>query len=203
MESKYMTDKELKEERQALYKIKINKELLYEFLLCDEDEIGQVHMDEVYKVLNIVFNKYSSSYSYMKKEVVSQAFATILDRRAGFNPDMDAYNYLFTMARNEIGNTLYRWNKESHSEDDLNYREPGHDIETEDLDLPASIVKYAHYLSGEMDYTVKRVAKKDAVDILIFLRLNERKHQQKAPEFLKDKKNSIDVLYRIIRELIN
>ena len=33
-----MTDKELKEERQALYKIKINKDILYEFLLCDEDE---------------------------------------------------------------------------------------------------------------------------------------------------------------------
>ena len=203
MESKYMTDKELKEERQALYKIKINKEILYEFLLCDEDELGQIHIDEVYKVLNIVFNKYSSSYSYMKKEVCAQAFATMLDRRAGYNPDMCPYNFLYTMARNEIGNVIYRWTKESHSEDDLNYREPGHDIETENLDLPASIVKYAHYLSGEMDFTVKRISKKDAVDILIFLRLNERKPQQKAPDMLRDKKNAVDVLYRIIRELIS
>lgn len=334
---------------QSQYKMKINKNLLYEFLLCEEEEMGKVHIEEVYKVIAIVINKYFSSYSYMKSELQAQTFSVILDRRSGFDPDKDAYNYIFTQSRNEVGNCLapstkvlckvkgqkkilsiknivnnnlecqvmsysiaenkfefcdvigwhkngvkeiyayyfitpdsefrlrctedhpiltckgykmakdlsfgdtcyvydetenkllwalfrkrstfgrecnvycldvaknhnfvannvvvhnciYRWNKEFHSEDNLNYREPGCDIDVENLDLPTAIVKYAHYLSGEVDFTIKRVAKKDAIDILLFLKVNERKTIPKAPDFLLENKKSVDVLYKVIKDLIS
>lgn len=185
------------------YKIKINKNLLYEFLLCDEDEMGNLHIDEVHKVISIVINKHFSAYVSLKTDLIAQTFSVILDRRAGFDPDRDAYNYIYTQARNEIGNNIYRWSKEYKTEDTLNYKEPGCDIDVETLDLPSAIVKYAHYLSGEADYTIKRIAKKDATDILVFLRVNEKKSVADIPDFLKEKKHSVNVLYKLIKDLIN
>lgn len=185
------------------YKIKINKNLLYEFLLCDEEEMGNSHIDEVHKVISIVINKHFSAYISLKTDLIAQTFTVILDRRGGFDPERDAYNYIYTQARNEIGNNIYRWSKEYKTEDTLNYREPGCDIDVETLDLPSAIVKYAHYLSGEVDYTIKRIAKKDATDILVFLRVNEKKPVSDVPDFLKEKKHSVNVLYKLIKDLIN
>lgn len=185
------------------YKIKINKDILYEFLLCDEEEMGNSHVQEVYKIIDIVINKHFSAYMSWRNDLKAQTFSVILDRRKGFDSDRDAYNYIYTQARNEIGNNIYRWTRETKTEDDLGYKEPGCDIDVESLDLPAACVKYAHYLSGEVDFTVKRIAKKDATDILVFLRAYERKPTPAAPEFLKDRRNATDVLYKIIKDLIN
>ena len=44
------------------YKVIVNKDLLYEFLMCDESEMGSEHLEEVYKVIDIVIHKYYMSY---------------------------------------------------------------------------------------------------------------------------------------------
>ena len=62
------------------YKIKINKNLLYEFLLCDEEEMGNSHIDEVHKVISIVINKHFSAYISLKTDLIAQTFTVILDR---------------------------------------------------------------------------------------------------------------------------
>ena len=130
--------------KESEYTLKVNKNLLYEFLLCEEEEMGNIHIEEVYKVIDIVIHKYHSAYTNLKSELRGAIFSVILERRSGFNVDKDAYNYIYTQARNEAGNCIYRWTKESKIEDTLNYKEPG-SLDDEDilsLDIPQACLKY-------------------------------------------------------------
>lgn len=185
------------------YRNKINKNILYEFLLCDESEMGNIHIDEVYKVIDIVMHKYYSAYVGFSKDLKAETFALILDRRKGFDPDRDAYNYIFTQARNEIGNNIYRWKKETSIEDDLNVREQGSEIDYDNLDIPPACLKYAHYLTGEADFTTKRIARKDVADMVIYLKVMENKAVQPVPEYFKNRKNVEAILYKLLKDIID
>ena len=47
------------------YKLKIDKSLLYEFLVADEEQVGSAHYSEVRKVIDVVLYKYYGAYKYM------------------------------------------------------------------------------------------------------------------------------------------
>lgn len=183
------------------YGMVINKTLLYEFLLCEEEELGELLFEEVRKVIDVIFRKYFSAYSGQAEDLKKSAFTTVLERRKGYNPDMDAYNYIFTQVRNEIGNNIYRWNRETHIEDNLNVKEE-EDNSYETLNLPSSVIKYQHYLTGEENFTIKRIAKKDVLDIVLWLRINGYK-KYPAPEWLIADKKTLGVMYKLLKELLD
>lgn len=187
---------------QPEYKITIDKELLFEFLLCSVGEINDEHLRELSKLLDIVIFKHFSSRMDIAEDLKYSALEVILSRREQFNPKMDAYNYLYTIARNEVGNNIYRWTKESRADD----MEP-HQCECsvqeypEELDsIPSACLKYMRYLTSEADYEVKRIAQKDVTDIIVWLRIHESKVCQ-CPEFLRGKNNT-GVLYKLIKDII-
>lgn len=186
------------------YKVIVNKDLLYEFLMCDESEMGSEHLEEVYKVIDIVIHKYYMSYISYQNDLRCSTFTTILERRDSFNPDKDAYNYIFTQARNEVGNNIYRWNRENKVEDIISWNEPGEE-DADSLstsDLPPAIIKYYHYLIGEVDFSVKRISRKDATDILVWLKIKEGKSVSSVPEFIVPTEKNVGILYKLIKDLV-
>ena len=197
-------EKDLKENPKKVYSIKIDKELLYEFLMCEDDEVNDVHFAEIKKLMIIVMYKYYQGKAYLKEDLMSEAMSIIMSRRKGFDPDRDAYNYLFTQIRNEIGNNIYRWTKEVSSEDNLSCKEEGmYDIETlENTDVPEGVIRYRRYLTGEEDFTVKRISRTDVVDIICWLKLHERKTIKDAPEYIKAEQKSVNVLYNVLKSLM-
>jgi hypothetical protein len=183
------------------YRNEINKELLREFLLCDEDLMGNAHLTEVYKVIDIVIHKYHSDVKSHISDLRAAAFALILERRQRFNPDLDAYNFIFTIARNEVGNNILRWRREFAIEDVMGVKEPCYN-ESISSDIPLACAKYVHYLTGEADFTVKRIARKDVADIICYLRCAENKQTAPLPEFLQNRQNSSEILYKLLKDLI-
>lgn len=187
---------------QQAYKVVVKKPLLYEFLLCQTEEINDLHIKEVYKVLDIVMYKHFSSRMDRAEDLKHSAFAIILERRERYNPEQDAYNYIYSQARNEIGNNIYRWTKESRADDMEPFRcECGAEEFPEELDsIPPACLKYMRYLTGEADFEIKRISQKDVTDIIVWLRYHEKKTCV-CPEFLRGK-NGTGVLYKLIKDLI-
>lgn len=184
------------------YSIPIDKELLYEFLVADQEMIGDIHFKEVEKLMTVVFYRYQSSHMNIRQEVFSEVLCTILQRRSTFDLTRDAYNYLFTQMRNEMGNVCYRLTKELKSEDVLNLKEQDCSPE-EPLDmLPPSVVRYYHYLTGEEDFTLKRIAKKDVLDLMIYLRTNDRSKEVPIPDYFKNIKNLPQVMYKLLKDVL-
>jgi len=182
----------------------VDKELLYEFLLIDEDLMGAMHLEEVYKVINICLNKYAGAYFNDFSELKGEVFVIMLERRHRFNPGQDAYNYLYTQARNEIGNCIYRWKKEKSIEDAPRKYDKGYDQNIgEEIDIPEGCKKYIPYLTCEQDFVTKRIARKDVVDLLTWLMCKEKKKKEPLPLSLASEPNVANVLYKLLKDLIN
>lgn len=199
-----LLEAEIQEGKQKVYSIKVDKELLFEFLMCEDDEVNDTHLAEVKKVMIIVMYKYYSGKVHLKEDLMSEALSIVMSRRKGFDPDKDAYNYLFTQIRNEIGNNIYRWAKETHAEDNLSAKEEGgYDLELlENTDVPPGVIRYQRYLTGEEDFTVKRISRTDVVDIICWLKLHERKTVRQAPTYIPCEQKSINVLYNVLKSLM-
>lgn len=197
---------QLKEEEPVpQYKIKIDKTLLEEFLLCEDDEVNYTHFAEIGKLMIIIMYKYYNRYRYMSEDICSAVIATMMERRKGFDPTKDAYNYLYTMARNEAGNIIYRSTKEFHVEDNMSVREEGmYDLDSlENTDVPPAVIRYVHYLTGEEDFTIRRISRTDVVDILLYMKINERKAVKPAPSYVAVDSRTVNVLYALLKTLLD
>lgn len=193
-----MNDSNLASKKQIV----VNKELLTEFLLTEYDLIGNIHMEEVYKVINICLNKYANAYYSDWRELRAEVFSIILDRRGTFNPGLDAYNYIYTQSRNEIGNCLYRWKKINFIPEYPRSAEKGYDQGIEEADIPEPCKKYLPYLVGQENFTLKRIARKDVVDLLVWLMCKENKKKERLPEPLASEKNVASVMYKLLKVIV-
>lgn len=99
------------------YRIKVNNSLVDSFFSHPIPLITQAEIREVRKVVLVVFNKYFHKYAYMKRELISTTMAAILERHRNFDPRFRAYNYVYTIARNEIGNRIKKVTKETFTDD--------------------------------------------------------------------------------------
>ena len=165
--------------------------------------MGEVHLDEVYKVIDLILYKYQSAYKHLFPDLRASVFEVILTRRSRFNPDLDAYNFIYTMSRNEAGNLVLRWTKEFSIEDQMSTQEESYDIDVEGLDIPNACKKYIHYLTGEADYTIKRIARSDVLDLLVYLKMNDSQKDIEIPSYLKNVKNASAKFYKLLKDLLS
>lgn len=185
------------------YKKVIDKELLFEFLMCEGQFVHAGHVKEVTAVIDIVMNKHYNAFPHLFDDLRAAALLYITAKKTDFDPDKDAYNYIYTRARNEVGNNIYRWTKETRIEDNPNFREPGACDDDMDSDLPPACLKYKHYLTGEAEYTVHRIASKDVPDIILWLRVSEDKKTPEPPSYLLRNKASLKILYKLLKDIIS
>lgn len=151
--------------------MKINKEMLYEFLVLPNSDITSKHYTEIKKVVDIVMSKWWSSYSYLRKEVIDEVVGVILERKVRYNPKMDAYNYIFTMVRNQVGNFIHKLTKEVKIDLNVSGYDSIKDIDgvVFDESVPSFLEKYLVYLLGEVDFNYMRVSHRDLFPLLLFL----------------------------------
>lgn len=144
--------------------VKIDKELLFEFLIIPSEEISKEHLDEAYKVIRIVLNKYQSKYYRLFEELESRIMQYFIERRERFNPQMCAYNYLFTIARNEAGNYINKYTRE-YPVDEFYGAAPSADA---DFKAEGVLGKYQDMLTGTGNgQNVLRISREDTILLLL------------------------------------
>lgn len=133
------------------YRIAIDEQLLRSLFLHPINEITKKEIREVEKVATVIFNKYfRHKYGYLKYDLKHVVILAVLNRHANFDPQYRAYNYIYTIARNEMGNFIKKVTKE-HLTDDLigEYDRPyNNDLVMDDN------VEIARYLAGEFEGAV-------------------------------------------------
>ena len=183
------------------YKIKINKELLTQFFLS-KDPPTLAQQAEVKKVLNVVMIKHFSKYIPQQDDLVQYAYLSLLERRDSFDPALGpAYNYIYTVFRNEIGNKINKFSKEISQDDIISLRNK--EIQSDTSELPDELQPYIKYLTGAEDFIKIRLPKKDVLNLILFMRLYQSKRKVKVPTFIEEKKNAVQVLYSLLKEFID
>lgn len=187
--------------------IKVNKLLLKEFFSTPKPKITKEQLAELDKIFNIIIAKYYSKYYYMSEELRDFARVAVLSRHDKYDPSYDAYNYIFTIFRNEVGNRIKSMSREASLESSIEERHNVAVIRTltslmeSAAELPPEIRRYAGYLSGETPFTMIRVSKKDMVPLMLFIKAHEPINTV-IPEFVSKIKSPIKVLYSLLKDII-
>lgn len=174
--------------------MKVDKELIFEFLLIDHSEISEEHLKEVEKVIEIVLNKYHPSRFSEYGELKSQILLKIMENKVNYSPKYDAYNYVFTIARNESGNLLKRLSKEVLTDE---FFTQGENDYHEEFESPV-LEKYSKFIAGEEEWDFLRIRQDEVAEILLFFHRNKKKE---IPRYLKTKEVA-ERLYYILTKLI-
>lgn len=179
------------------YKVKIDQEKLTDFFTTQN--VTEAHLKEIRKVFNVVLIKHFSNYMSDADNLYQYAILAILERRDRFDISYSAYNYIYSCFRNEVGNKINKLSKESLVEDILTFKDS---LEDSDMaELPEEIRKYKDALMGLEDFTFKRIPKGDILHLIIYLRLYEPKRNVKIPPYIEGHKNSVQVLYKLLKEM--
>lgn len=183
----------------AEYKYKIDKDLLTNFLLLSGDPTKE-QLKELDKVITVVMIKHYNRYFYDKEELYQYARLAVLDRRKNYDPSFSSYTYIYTICRNEIGNRIRKLTKETFVEDILpiyNASVPGSDV----VELPVEIRKFRKHLTGELEFSVVDITRREAINLCSFIWLNSKPIRSKVPSFLESSKDSVKILYKLLLEL--
>ena len=145
------------------YRIKVNKQLIDSFYSKPKDQATQKEIAEIYKVIQIVLNHYYSKYYCKFKELRSWAMLAILERHQNYNPVWSSYNFVYRIARNEIGNKLSKYGKEEFME------ELPEDSKQALPESMSSVEELLPYLSGDKFFKVLEVPKGLIVPLMTFV----------------------------------
>lgn len=173
----------------------IDKELVAEFLILEHSEISEEHVKEVERVIEIVLNKYHPADFAEYEELKHQVLLKIFENKVNYSPKYDAYNYIFTIARNESGNLLKRLKRETLT--DEFWSEGECDDEHEEFESPV-LQKYAKFLTGEVDWNFVRIRQDEVAEILLFFHKFKKKD---IPSYLNSE-GVAERLYYILNKLI-
>jgi len=177
----------------------VDRELLFEFLIIAPEEIADEHLNEVDKVISIVLNKYHSSQYQFFEECRAQIMITILERRDRFDPKYDAYNYIFTIARNESGNYIKKLTKEASLDETSTQVEDKGSLELE-YDPMSPLKPYVAYLAGYADYNYIRISRESAVDLLVYLKSHDPTMKLSKREFTQ---REAQAMFYLLKKYLN
>ena len=179
------------------YKIKIDKEILKDFLLSKT--ITQIHLKELHKVVVTVLIKHYAKFLH-DQDLESFATLAVLERKKNYNPIYDSYNFIYTICRNEIGNQINRLTKETFVEDILPMSNASVSPDAF-TDIPSEIHKFKKYLTGEIDFKYIELKESEAVNLSMFILLNTKQRSKKLPNFIITNPDSLMVLYKLATSL--
>lgn len=180
------------------YAVKVDKELLTEFFTKENRALTEKHFKEIKKVFLIVFIQYYNKYFNLKEDLWQDALCAISARRSAYDPKYSAYNYMFTVFRNELGNKIKQYTKELSAEEvSLPKEEADEQIEV----VPDCVDRFKNYILGIENYNYIRIPKAAALPLLVYVKSRE-KVSMRVPGFVIENPNIIPVLYKIINELL-
>lgn len=138
------------------------------------------HMKEINKVITAVLLHHFQKYYNQFKEFRSMALVYVCEHHSKFNPNMDAYNYIYTMVRNVIGNFV---NKKSNQMEEGFEVLPDSPVQVLD-EFDGVLRKYKDYLSGDVKFTFVVVDKNESLPLLgaVLAVLNPKESQEKRSE---------------------
>lgn len=180
------------------YKVNVDKDLLKEVFTLQNSKLTSAHFKEVDKIINIIFIKYHNQHYFMKEELTSLVYAALLKKKESFNPEMGAYNFVYTICRNEIGNFLIKYSREQSVSDFGSVRE-SYVSSDSFVEFPPEMARYSKILTGE-ESVVLRVPKKDIIPIVIYARLRRPNKSVVLPRFLLDNNSEelLNILYKML-----
>lgn len=206
------------EQSKAPWKIKVDKQLLNDFMSHPEKDYDQEGwkqvLKELKKVFNIVMIKHYSRAMYLKEELWNWCLLATQERRNKKQFDVNrsqAYNFLYSLYRNECGNKFHSFTKESLQDDSPfpQVEKPTEDYHEDNLnlDIPEVIDRWKDYLLGIKPFTVVRIPKKDVFDLLFFLKSHSDPRYKKLnnsmmEDMVQSDKASLFVLRDIINQLL-
>jgi len=183
--------------------VKVDKEILLQFFSLPADKVTQVHIKELTKVIEIVLIKHFSKYYYIFQELKDAAIEAICMRRDKYDPSFSPYNYCYTVFRNEIGNKINRFTREQSVPDIRETLKTTMDIASmQEAELPPEIERYREALLGMKDFTMERIPRRDVLPVIMFIKLHETPSKAAVPEFVLDTTRSINILYKLLNDII-
>lgn len=187
------------------YKYRIDKKLLR---LCWANEVSSREAAraaaELKKFANVVLRRHFSNYTYMARDLISDAMAAIYNKRSYYDPTRDPYTLMYCIMRNEMGNKILKYSKEYLIDSYVDYYNTNSTGKVEYMyDIPKCASKYFDALVGDVDENYVVVPSKDVTDLLLYLKLNEHRSRIKAaPEFVEVEQHSVNVMYNLLKTVI-
>lgn len=178
------------------YKYLIDKKAVTDFFFQEvptKQSLKAIHM-----VITAVILKHFAKYVNISEDLHSLCMVALLERKERYDPSYPAYNYAFTICRNEINNYLNK-QREVVVEDILPIYNAS--VDPEVAQLPQEVNKFKLYLTGEKQFEVIEMSKKDAINLILFCETINPSRRIEPPEFIKNNEKSIYLLYRVLTKL--
>lgn len=183
------------------YKIPVDKDLIYEALLLHNQDVSEAHIAELKKVHNIIMIRYHQKWHNMADDLFHRCLECVFVRKKHYNPKFSAYNFVYTMFRNETGNYIKKhFREEDALETDTSIFANEVYEEQEETDISQEFLvlqRYEQYLSGAADYTYIRIPKDIVIDLTTTLL---KLHKKSICHSLKQIDS--DLLYTILLNMI-
>lgn len=184
------------------YKIKIDKDILTKFLL-DTGKPTEKQISEVNKVFIAVLIKHFNAFISDKDDLFSYAWIGVMTKRKNYVQSFSSYNYIYTIARNEIGNAIKRYGREEPTDEILPISNttvnPSAPV---DFELPAELNKFKKYLTGEEQFTTIDLSQIEAFYLVSFVLANTQFRIKKIPDFILEKSNALNIVYKSINLML-
>lgn len=166
------------------YRIQVNKSLIDSFFAKPYSEATQKEIVEVNKVITIVLNHYYSKYYMMFRDLRSWVWSALCEKHKNYNPAFSSYNYVYKIARNEIGNKISKY---FNSEKEM-FTDQLPEVKGSTSAALEGVESILPYLSGDVRFTTVEVPK-DAIQPLLALSVerlyNLRSKDQVNEEVIK------------------
>lgn len=188
-----------------VYKNPIDKKLLKEMLTdmdCNSKNVS-AYVRELNKLVDVIFNKHFSKYFTMREDLEADAVLAVYNKRQYYNPDKDAYNFIYSIMRNEMTNKLSKLNRISLVEDYVPY---DREVERESDymgEIPSKVLKWTDYMLGDVSFNYVKIPKKDILEVMVYLKIHERgQHPNCLPAYLKPSVENMNALYKLLKLVI-
>ena len=207
------------------YKKIIDKDKLQEF--CTGKPIDNSHVEALHLLATVVLVKHFPTLSLHFKDLKQFMYLKACEIRYKecFDSSQSAYSYLYTTFINLVKNQIWQYSRVPNFDDILTSM-----IATEkskgctdvsdvvvsskqlvttenNFDTYKEIQQYFTYLSGETPFINKRLPSKDVLNLLLFLRMHEKKllEHVNLPGFIYDSMDSdaTRALYKLSSDLIS
>lgn len=192
-----------KSKEDSKYKNPIDKDLLKEMLVDIDTKSANVslYVRELNKVVDVIFNKHFSKYYTMREDLKSDAILALYNKRWFYDPTKDAYNFIYRIVRNEMTNKLSKLKRISLVDDYSPYDVRFND-DADVNEIPQNVLKWTDYMLGDVDFNCVNIPRKDALDVMVWLKIHENAQRTSAPSFIKPTAENINALYKLLKIIV-
>lgn len=174
------------------YKFKIDQKALSRFYLSEE--ITGEMLEAIRLVVNAVTIKHFNKYYDQVEEFYSQCLCKLIETKQRYDPSFSAYNFMYSQCRNEIGNYI-RKHREVFVPDILPMSNASEQAQYS-AELPQELKRFYKHLTGQEDYVVQDITKKEAMHLSIYIMQHSKARKLSLPNFIHSE--DINILYKLL-----